>query len=109
MITGRLDQFVRVEAPTETGGQLGEPRDGWAFFANAWAAIDALSGEELVRAQAIESRAALRVQMWCLPGLTTKHRIVWGTRVLHISAVRDWRSAGVEHLVDCYEVEGERP
>lgn len=109
MITGRLDQFVRIDAPTETGGQLGEPRDGWAPFASVWAAIDALSGAELVRAQAIESRATLRVQIWFLPGLTTKHRIVWGTRVLHISAVRDFRSGGVEHLVDCYEVEGETP
>lgn len=108
MIVGRLDQWIRVELPAEVGGELGEPREQWTLLAEAWASIDALRGEDLVRAQAIEPRAALRVQMRYLPGLTSRCRIVWGARVLHLAGPpRDYRSRGLEHLADCYEVEGE--
>lgn len=107
MITGRLDQWVRVDVPTEAAGPLGEPRSSWATLDSAWASIDQLSGEELVRARAIEARSTMRVQMRYLPGLTPKCRIVWGSVVLHIGAVRDRFSRGVEHILDCYVVDGE--
>lgn len=109
MILGRLDQHVRIEAPANTAGALGEPLVAWSTLGWEWAAIDTLSGAELARAQAVEARSTMSLRMHYLPGLTARCRIVWGERVLHIGAIRDLRSRGLEHVLDVYEVEGERP
>lgn len=109
MILGRLDQYVRIEAPANTAGALGEPLLAWTTLGWEWAAIDTLAGSELARAQAIEARSTMSLRMHHLPGLTARCRIVWGERVLHIGAIRDWRSRQLEHLLDVYEVEGETP
>lgn len=109
MILGRLDQHVRIEAPANRAGAMGEPLLDWETLGWEWAAIDVLSGAELTRAMAIEARSTMSVRMHYLPGLTARCRIVWGNRVLHIGAIRDLRSRGREHVLDVYEVEGETP
>jgi len=61
------------------------------------AAIEQLTGLELVRAQRIWPTATYSVQLTAYPGhgITSKHYLLWGTRKLHIGAVID--TDGAEH------------
>lgn len=67
--------------------------------------IEQLSGLELIRAQKIYAEATHRVQLFADPThpLTSKHFLVWGSRILHVGAVIDADNIGVEVELVCKE------
>lgn len=104
MRAGRLRHQVTIEQRSSTPDTFGEPANTWStLYADQPASIDPISARELIAAGAIQSEATHRVRMRYVAGVQTKHRIVFGTRVFDIRAVRDVEERNVELELLCSE------
>ena len=100
MQAGKLRHRIEIQSPQEVRDTNGEVANVWVSTAKVWAAVEPLSGRELWQAQQIQSEATIRVRLRFLSGLTTKHRILSGSRLLDVKAVinRDERNEELELL-----------
>lgn len=70
------------------GGSTGPT---WVTFAKARAAIDPVRGSERLRAMQIEDTVTHRITIRYRAGITAKMRVKFGTRVMNIRAVLNWK------------------
>lgn len=104
MRAGKLRHFVTVQARSTTPDTYGEPPQSWSnLHANQPASVEPLSGRELINAQAVQSDVTHRVRMRYVSGIETKHRIMFGSRVLDIRAVRNVDERNTELEMLCTE------
>jgi SPP1 family predicted phage head-tail adaptor len=104
MRAGQLRHLVTIEQRATTPDTYGEPAQTWTTLqADQPASIEPLSGRELINAQAVQSDVTHRVRMRYVAGIETKHRIVFGTRVLDIRAIRNVDERGIEWELLCTE------
>lgn len=104
MRAGKLRHLVTVDQRSATPDTYGEPAQTWTpLYTNQPASIEPLSGRELINAQAVQSDVTHRVRMRYVSGIETKHRIVFGTRVLDIRAIRNVDERGIEWEMLCTE------
>jgi head-tail adaptor len=84
------------------GQRKGSPT---TLYASVPAAIEQLTGLELVRAQRICASASYRVTITACQnhGITSRHYLLWGTRRLHVGAVIDTDGTGLELQLLCGE------
>lgn len=103
---GRLRTRVTVEAVTQTVAANGETVDSWATFAVRWAGVEPVdtSGRQYGQAAAIQADVTHRVEMRYLAGVTPKHRIKIGTRVLEIASVANVEERERMTVLMCKEV-----
>lgn len=102
--TGRLRHRVTIQRLTRT-----EPGDGtvtvdWTPLETVWASIEPLRGRELIEAQAFGARTTHRVRMREYDGLTSKDRLLFGSRSFEIDSVMDYQERGAEFELMCTEV-----
>lgn len=86
MRAGELRHRVTVQAPVETQGLDGSVTVTWQDVATVWAQVAALSGREYFAAQATQSEVTHRVRIRHFEGITAKHRLLWGSRVLELES-----------------------
>ena len=104
MRAGSLRHTVTVQQRTELPDAYGEPAQTWTtLHANQPASIEPLSGRELITAQAVQSDVTHRVRMRYVAGVQTKHRILFGSRVFDIRAVRNVDERNIELEMLCTE------
>lgn len=94
---------VAIQAASETN-TAGEVAETWSTVHVAWAAIEAGAGREFFRAQQVNADLTHLVTMYNYPGLTTRHRLLWGSRVLHIDGITDPTGDATYARVQCREV-----
>lgn len=85
---GRRNQritFQRVTGETRTPSGAVVPT--WSDVVSLWADVDELNGNELWRAQQVQSKVTHFVTILYYAGLTTAHRIVWEARTLGIDGI----------------------
>lgn len=88
MRAGELRRRVTIQQRVTTQDTFGGQSQTWTdFAANVPAAIDPLSGRELMTAQATQSEVSHRITIRYLPGVTAAMRIVYQGRYFNISAV----------------------
>lgn len=106
MRCGQLRHTVQIQAVTLTDDGLGSPTESWATVPGGTvrAEIWSLRGEERMAGERLEARVTHRVRMRYFSGLTSSHRLLFGSRVFRILFVNDVSQRGREHVLDCEEV-----
>lgn len=87
---GELIKAIAIEDDVgDTFSDSGEHVEEWQEFLTARAAIRPLSGRELERALQIQPDVTHKVTIRYRSGITTKMRILYGTRYFNILSVID--------------------
>lgn len=89
MRAGRLRHRIKFQAKTGTPvpDGYGGSTIPWVDFATKIpAAIEPLSGRELLAAQAVQNETSHKVTLRYQPGITAAMRVVFGSRVFAITA-----------------------
>lgn len=88
-VAGRLRHRIKIQSLGLADDGMGGQTEAWSDMANVWASIEPLTGKELFIAQQVESNVTHKITMRYLAGITTKHRILFGSRVFEIVSIRD--------------------
>lgn len=103
MQAGKLRHRVTIQRKVAGSPQKrasGAPDQSWETFATVWAAIEPLRGREFIEANAVQSKAAVRIRTRYLAGVTAAMRVLHGTTVYGIEAPLDVNGRGIElHLM----------
>lgn len=93
---GRLDKRISIQRRSATKDSYGQELDAWTTIAAVWAQVKPLSGKERLRtaAMVVESilthTVTVRYSASLMPPAEADAwRIVYGTRILNITAARD--------------------
>lgn len=89
MNAGRLHHQLTIQAATETRDAHGQAVRTWAAVATVWGRVEPLRGRELFQAQQAEARVDTRITIRRYAGLTSHHRILFGTRTFELVTVPD--------------------
>ena len=102
---GKLRKRVIVESAVETMSADGQPLIEWQTFAERWANVEPIetSGREYLQAAAIEADVTHTVTMRWFAGVTPKHRINYGGRMLEIYSTSNIEERGRMLVVFCKE------
>ena len=105
MQAGQLRHRVTIQQASESQNSVGEAVKSWASVATVWARVNPLRGTEYLAAMQAKATVDTRITMRknAFPGLTPKHRIVFGARVFDIEAVIDVDGLGDAMEVSCKE------
>ena len=99
MKAGELRHLIAFDFPVETQDATGEPLVSWEERFRAWAAVEPISGRELIQSREILSEMDTRIRIrWSLQaeGLTTKWRARYRTRIYNLKSISDVTSAHEE-------------
>lgn len=88
MQSGLLRQQVKIQSRIDGIDAAGDAMVSWLDVATIWADVQPLRGLERMNAQQVGAAAIdHRITTRYRPGLTPKHRILYGTRVFDIESV----------------------
>ena len=103
MKAGSLRHRVELQKATYAQDGVGEPIETWATYAKRWAAVEPLSGRELLQAQQVNSEATIRVRLRFVSGVTQQQRLLHNSRTLEIVSVIDPQERNAELELLCKE------
>lgn len=88
---GRLRHRVSVQVVSQVVDGAGGTTDTWTTASTVWAAIEPASARDVERVFGAELHAPIThlVTMRYLSGLTHKHRLLFGSRVLQIRGMQN--------------------
>lgn len=90
MRAGRLRKRIDIEQQALTSDGAGGDTESWsAFVAGIYADVEPLTGRELFQAQQVNDELSHRVTVRYYPGVTSKMRVKYGTRVFLIESIID--------------------
>lgn len=103
---GDLRHQITIQQMADTTDDYGTPveTDEWNTFATVWAAINPLTGREYIQTQNVIPDLTATIKIRYLPGVTTRMRVLYGTRVFDIKAVIDVEEHHREMQLMCAEV-----
>lgn len=100
---GGLNRRVSIEAYTGARDSIGQPTKTPVVLATVWARIEPLFGYELKEGDRVVSDVSHRVTIRYRPDVTAKMRVVFGSRVFDITAVRHDEEHRQMTFLDCKE------
>ena len=86
---GQLRTRLVLQQPIETPDDPGGGTRVWSSYGNAWAKVVPLVAQPGVDADANGTTQNYRITMRANFSLTLQHRLVEGSKVYHIAAIRD--------------------
>lgn len=86
MKIGQLRHRLEIQEKRCVMDEWGNQVSEWFTVATAWAAIEPIRGEEYWAAGAQQGETIHRVTMRYVPGVTPKHRLLFGDRILEIES-----------------------
>jgi len=89
VIIGQLRHRVTLQQAVEQDDGYGGRTVTWQDVATVWAAVEPLRGDERYRAQQVRAQLSHRVTIRYRPGVRPGMRVVYGGRLLAITAVID--------------------
>lgn len=89
MNPGRLDQRVTLLREELRKNELDQDVLKWVDWTTVWAEVKPATGKELIEAQRIQPEQVYTITLRYIPGLTTAMRVMWQSRMLHVTAVSD--------------------
>lgn len=95
---GILRHRVRIDARVTHLNSSGEQETAWEEVATVWAAIEPVSGRELLLADQVQSKVSTRIKMRARSGVLASMRAVHGSTVYNIEAVIPDNESGQEWL-----------
>ncbi len=92
MRAGSLRHQITIEKQSTTRDSYGEIGGAWTSGLNTWASIEPLRGLEYFNAQQIQAGVTHEIRMRNLTmigttGISSKHRIKFGSRYFNITSV----------------------
>lgn len=89
MRPGALRHYITIEQKTVTRDAYGAETVTWATFAQPWADIRPLNGQELIAAQAVQSEITGKIIIRYIAGVVPSMRISYQGKHYDIKAVID--------------------
>ncbi len=107
MRTGALRHKIEIQAFIITEDELGNQTEEWAKVAEAWAAVEPVSGKEYWAAAAAQAEATIKVTMRA-PGVEVgpSNRIIFDGRTLEVESVINVEERNRELVLMCREKVG---
>jgi SPP1 family predicted phage head-tail adaptor len=102
---GALRHRIVIQQTTQTRADDKSVLDSWSTFCTADAEILPLSGSEDYVARGITASVVYSVKMRYRPGIDSKMRIVFGSRIFQIYSVRNLDEQGRFLVMDCGELD----
>lgn len=87
MRAGDLRHLITIEQRTHAPDALGQPIAAWSTLASVRAAVEPLSGRELIAAQAVHAEITLRLRIRRRTDVTPTMRVLHQQRYYSINAV----------------------
>lgn len=103
MISGRLRHPITLQNPTVSRGASGGKTEAYTAFASPRAAIKYLSGEENEGAGQKRARATAEIKFRYVANVTTKTRILFGSRTFDILTINNVFEKDRELICQCRE------
>jgi SPP1 family predicted phage head-tail adaptor len=106
MRAGQLRHRITIEQASDARDEYGEPVQSWTTYAQAWAAVEPISGREYWSANQDVAKANYRIRLRHDPALaiTTAMRVLFDGRTFDIEAVLNIGERGRELQMMCVEV-----
>jgi SPP1 family predicted phage head-tail adaptor len=101
---GKLRHRVIIQQRASGENAYGEPNGAWGTWKTVWAEVAPTSGVEREQDQQTSAVTSHRVTVRYINGLTTDHRILFGTRVLGIHEIVNTDERNIEQVLRCSEV-----
>lgn len=89
MQIGKLRHYVDLQSSSDVPNEVGEREKTWTTFASVWASIEPLSGRKLLQYQHLNAELSHRIVIRYNSSVTSKCRIVFGTRIFDINVVKN--------------------
>lgn len=99
-----LRQKIRIQSATETQDSFGAISTTWSTFADVYADIMPIRGNEFFIVHQEKSQATIKFTIRYLSGLTTKHRILYDSRVFDIESIINIKERNREMILMCREL-----
>jgi SPP1 family predicted phage head-tail adaptor len=106
MKAGELDKKVAVQQLTETADGQGGFTESWATVIEPWAKIRPFSSKEKFFAGQVRAGVTHEVTLRYSSSVTTKGRILWGSRVFDIKGMLNIDERNEKLVLECAEVQG---
>ncbi len=106
MRAGKLRDRVVIQAnvaAADQADQYGEVVPQWSNVATVWAKVEEVGGRENWQADQVRPDRTITVTMRYYAGLTSKHRLLFGSRILNVGSVVNPDGKRREHLLSCTE------
>lgn len=106
MIKPAKNRKVILQSPSGARNAIGERVTTWTNVATVWAEISPLSVRDLLAAGQVQSEVTHRVRVrygTSISAIDASWRVLYGTRILVISGVRNISEAGREFELLCGE------
>lgn len=106
MNAGRLCHYVTIEAVTRTSDSGGGATESWASISNGaiWVEITPITSSEQFAGEQLQNVITHKIWMRYLSGVTTAHRVTFGSRHFHIRSVVNVKEKDVDMLLLAEEV-----
>ncbi len=104
MISGKLNKMITIQSAVETQSAIGEVTTTWQLMATVWAGITPLVGAELYRLKSVDAKISVKVRIRYIAGISTKMRLLYGSRVLNILSIVNIREKDKEIVLMCEEI-----
>ena len=106
MRAGTLRHVVTIQAPAVTKNTRGAEVVTWSTLATVRADVRTLSARELVANDQVTPIAQHLITLRYRTGITTKHRVLWGTRYFGITSVLETDNRLRSLTLACTEIVG---
>lgn len=103
MRAGRLRQRVTLVSVADVRAADGTVSQSETDLDTVWAEIAPIRGQEFFAAQTVQSNVSVKITIRYYTGLSTKHRIRFGTRMYDIRDVINWQERNVFIELMCTE------
>lgn len=106
MRAGSLRHRVTLQTPATAADGDGGYTDTWTALATVWASVVPATAHDLERAVAgtVQSSATHLVTIRYLAGVTTKTRVLFGTRTLQVTGVQNPDERNISLVLVCQEI-----
>lgn len=104
MRAGRLRHKIIIEYQVSGYDEYNSPITTWEKFAEVWAAVEPLRGQEYFAAQQAQAETEYRVITRYVSGIDTNMRIAYNDKYLEIESIIDREEKHRELEIMCREV-----
>lgn len=99
----KMDRRVTVQAITQTTDSQGGFTESWADVISLWASIEPMSDYEKFQAQQLQTNTTHKITIRYYSGITTKHRLLYGSRVFNIKGILNLNEQNAFMQLKCVE------
>lgn len=101
---GKRNRRVTIQRKTVASDADGYDTETWATYKSAMAWIQTMTGREFYSAQKLNAETQALFIVNYVSGITTKDRVLYGTRVFEILSVNNPNEGNAELQIACKEV-----